>query len=30
MKWISVVRRALGKLTDLLLKGRAAGLWQKK
>lgn len=29
-KWLGTVRKVLGKLTDLLLKGRAAGLWNKK
>lgn len=30
MKWWTVVRKFLGTLTDVLTKGRQAGLWDKK
>ena len=28
--WLGAVRKVLGKLTDVLTAGRAAGLWKKK
>lgn len=28
--WLIVIRTFLGKLTDFLTAGRAAGLWSKK
>lgn len=29
MGWLSKVLKVLGKLTDVLVKGRQAGLWDK-
>ena len=28
--WLGVVRKVLGKITDILTAGRAAGLWSEK
>ena len=28
--WLLAIRRILGKITDVLVAGRGAGLWQKK
>jgi hypothetical protein len=28
--WFGIVRKILGKITDVLLIGRSAGLWSRK
>lgn len=29
MKWLSKVLKVIGKITDVLIKGREAGLWSE-
>jgi hypothetical protein len=30
MKWLQAIRKAVGKLTDWLVAGRAMGWWNRK